>query len=32
MAFIPSYAFWSLLIIAIDVVGLYALCAFGGRD
>jgi hypothetical protein len=32
MAFIPSYPFWSLLIIAIDVVGLYALCAYGGRD
>jgi len=32
MAFIPSYPFWSLLIIAIDVVALYALCAYGGRD
>ena len=32
MAFIPSYPFWSLLIIAVDVVGLYALCAYGGRD
>lgn len=32
MFFIPSYPFWSLMIIAIDVVGLYALCAFGGRD
>ncbi len=31
MFFIPSYPFWSLLIIAIDVVGLYALCAYGGR-
>jgi hypothetical protein len=32
MFFIPSYPFWSLMIIASDVVGLYALCAFGGRD
>jgi len=32
MAFIPSYPFWSLMIIAIDVVALYALCAFGGRE
>jgi hypothetical protein len=32
MFFIPSYPVWSLMIIAIDVVGLYALCAFGGRD
>jgi len=32
MAFIPSYPFWSLLIIAVDVVALYALCAYGGRN
>ena len=32
MAFIPSYPFWSLLIIAVDVVALYALCAYGCRD
>jgi hypothetical protein len=32
MFFIPSYPVWSLMIIAIDVVGLYALCAYGGRD
>ena len=32
MFFIPSYPFWSLMIIAIDVVGLWALCAYGGRD
>lgn len=32
MFFIPSYPLWSLMIIAIDVVGLYALCAFGGQD
>jgi len=32
MFFLPSYPFWSLMIIAIDVVGLWALCAYGGRD
>lgn len=32
MFFIPSYPFWSLMILAVDVVGLYALCAYGGRD
>ena len=32
MFFIPSYPFWSLMIIAVDIVGLYALCAFGGKD
>jgi hypothetical protein len=29
--FIPAYPFWSLLIIALDVVALYGLCAYGGR-
>jgi hypothetical protein len=28
---IPAYPFWSLLIIAIDVVALYGLCAYGSR-
>jgi hypothetical protein len=32
MFFLPSYPFWSLMIIAVDVVGIYALCAYGGRD
>lgn len=32
MFFLASYPFWSLLIIFIDVVALYALCAFGGRE
>lgn len=32
MAFIPSYPFWSLLIIAVDVVALWALCAYGGHE
>jgi hypothetical protein len=32
MFFIPSYPFWSLLIIALDVVVIWALCAFGSRE
>ena len=32
MAFIPSYPFWSLLIIALDVVGIWALCVHGARE
>jgi hypothetical protein len=28
---IPSYPFWSLTIIALDVVALYGLCAYGSR-
>jgi hypothetical protein len=31
MFFIPAYPFWSLMIIAVDVIALYALCAHGGR-
>ena len=31
MFFIPAYPFWSLMIIAVDVVALYGLCAYGGR-
>ena len=31
MFFIPAYPFWSLTIIAIDVVALYGLCAYGSR-
>jgi hypothetical protein len=31
MLFIPAYPFWSLMIIAIDVVALYGLCAYGSR-
>jgi hypothetical protein len=30
--FIPSYPFWSLMIIAIDVVALWGLCAYGSRE
>ena len=29
--FVPAYPFWSLLIIAVDVVALYGLCAYGSR-
>lgn len=32
MFYIPAYPFWSLTIIAIDVVALYALCAYGSRE
>jgi hypothetical protein len=31
MFVIPSYPFWSLTIIAMDVVALYGLCAYGSR-
>jgi hypothetical protein len=30
--FVPSYPFWSLTIIAVDVVALYGLCAYGSRE
>ena len=32
MMFLPSYPLWSLMIIAIDVVALWGLCAYGGRE
>jgi hypothetical protein len=31
MFFIPGYPFWSILIISIDVVALYALAVYGGK-
>jgi hypothetical protein len=31
MLFIPAYPRWSLMIIAVDVVALYGLCAYGSR-
>jgi hypothetical protein len=31
MFFVPAYPFWALTIIAIDVVALYGLCAYGSR-
>ena len=30
--FVPAYPFWSLAIIAVDVIALYALCAYGSRS
>ena len=32
MFFAPAYPFWALVIIAVDVVALYALCAYGSRE
>ena len=32
MFFIPAYPFWSLTIIAVDVVALSGLCAYGSRE
>ena len=32
MLFIPAYPFWSLLIIAVDFVALWGLCAYGSRE
>ena len=32
MFFVHAYPFWSLVIIAVDVVALYALCVYGSRQ
>jgi hypothetical protein len=32
MFFLPGYPFWSLMIIAVDVVALWGLCAYGTRE
>ncbi len=32
MFFVPAYPFWALAIIAMDVVALYGLCAYGNRE
>ncbi len=32
MFFLGAYPLWSVMIIAVDVVALYALCAYGGRE
>jgi len=32
MFFIPAYPFWALVIIAVDVIALWGLCAFGSRE
>jgi hypothetical protein len=30
--FIPAYPFWSLMIITVDLVALWGLCAYGSRE
>jgi len=32
MFFIPAYPFWALVIIAVDIVALWGLCAYGSRE
>ena len=32
MFFIPAYPFWSLMIIAVDIVALWGLCVYGSRQ
>jgi hypothetical protein len=32
MFFIPAYPVWSMVIIALDVIALYGLCAYGSRE
>jgi hypothetical protein len=32
MFFLPGYPFWSLTIIAADIVAIWGLCAYGGRE
>ena len=32
MFFLPAYPFWALAIIAVDVVALYGLCAYGSHE
>jgi hypothetical protein len=32
MFFIPAYPFWALMIIAVDVIALYGLCAYGSHE
>jgi len=31
MFFLPAYPFWSLIIIAVDIVAIWGLCAYGSR-
>jgi hypothetical protein len=31
MFFIPAYPFWALMIIAVDIVAIYGLCAYASR-
>src|SRR5215468_3463496 len=32
MFFLPAYPFWSLIIIAVDIVAIWGLCAYGSRE
>ena len=32
MFFLPAYPFWALVIIAVDIVALWGLCAYGSRE
>ena len=32
MFFLPAYPFWALIIIAVDIVALWGLCAYGSRE
>jgi hypothetical protein len=32
MFFIPAYPFWSLMVIVVDIVALYALSVYGGKE
>jgi len=32
MFFVAAYPFWSLMIIAVDVVAIYGLCVYGSRE
>ena len=32
MFFMPAYPFWSLMIIAADIVAIWGLCAYGSRE
>jgi hypothetical protein len=31
LMFLPSYPFWAMIAVAVDVIALYALCVYGGR-
>jgi hypothetical protein len=32
MLFTPAYPFWALMIVAVDIVALWGLCAYGSRE
>jgi hypothetical protein len=31
MFFIPAYPFWALTILAVNIIAIYGLCAYGSR-